>query len=447
MIRYKIPHNYIGPLAACLCLALSATSCVDDEAGCLEDRPGYVEGNDIWLSFTIKGEDAAGGGREIPRSGSATVAGGIPAPFAAPVSRADDPSGHPEEPATDAENAIKSGDLRLLLFDNNKNLLKILDNDEIISFTGAGNQYEIKAKINRAYFDYAGTAESFGMSLMLVANLSGFGGDHLFPRPGDYFMKSTTWLSQQHFSFAYSPTVGSTTEGWYPDETARFIPMAGLKHYTVSRADLDAATDANAPYRIDGGVEGDALILQRSVAKIRVFDNINRSNADAKTVITAVRVEGLNTRGAFMPDFSLTGCTAWADGTTMVEKATVDAAWFSTSLSAPTRHVAPAEGGDYTDADGNTFTEAFVAYIPEADLRTPAATSPKLVITTEDTLDGTAKTTTWELTLSDIIKESVDITRNHIYEFTVTRSTTSQLDLMYTVCPWLSESVTIPPFD
>ena len=62
-----------------------------------------------------------------------------------------------------------------------------------------------------------------------------------------------------------------------------------------------------------------------------------------------------------MPDFSGTdGRSAWADGTTMVERATV-LDWFDQSLSAPARKVGLAAGGDYTDKDGNTFTTAFVA--------------------------------------------------------------------------------------
>lgn len=439
MIRYKITHIYIGPLIACLCLGLSASSCVDDDAGCIEDKPGYVEGNDVWLSFTVKGEDPA------PRTATSRA------------SRADDnvyDENHPAEPATEAENAI-SGEMRLILFDNNRNLLKILDNSDIITFRHPDGEtntaiYEIKAKINRAYFDYGGTQDKFGMSLMLVTNLNGFGTGHNFPADGSLFMKSTTWLSQRHYSFPYSPIVSGSDKGWYPDGQSRFIPMAGLRHYTVTKTELDKATNADDPYRLD---ETEALILQRAVAKIRVFDNINGANSDAKTEITAVSIKGFNTRGAFMPDFSGTdGRSAWADGTTMVERATV-LDWFDQSLSAPARKVGPAAGGDYTDKDGNTFTTAFVAYIPEANLTTATDTDiPQLIITTKSEIDKTEANPDgirpWTFSLKEIIKnEVIDITRNHIYEFTVTRSIDSQLTLNYTVCPWLTATVTLPPFN
>lgn len=437
MIRYKITHRYIGPLIACLCLGLSASSCVDDDAGCIEDKPGYVEGNDVWLSFTVKGEDPA------PRTATSRA------------SRADDNNvsdgkGHPTEAATEYENAIK-GEMRLILFDNNRNLLKILDSSDMVTISHPDNEtdkavYEIKAKINRAYFDYGGTQDKFGMSLMLVTNLNGFGTGHNFPADGSLFMKSTTWLSQRHYSFPYSPTVSGSDKGWYPDGQSRFIPMAGLRHYTVTKTELDNATNADDPYRLD---ETEALILQRAVAKIRVFDNINGANSDAKTEITAVSIKGFNRYGTFMPDFTIAGCEKWAQGTTMVEKATVEPDWFSSELSAPARKVGPAEGGEYTDNEGHTFTTAFVAYIPEADLTAPDI--PQLVITTKSEIDKTEANPDgirpWTFSLKEIIKETgIDITRNHIYEFTVTRSLNSSLTIRYTVCPWLTETVTIPPF-
>ncbi|WP_438589175.1 hypothetical protein [Duncaniella dubosii] len=81
MIRIHLPHNYLGLVAGCLCLGSLAVSCVSDDLGCIEDRPGYVEGNDIWLTFTPL---------KVPRC----VAGWPPA------SRGpNDSANHPEEEA------------------------------------------------------------------------------------------------------------------------------------------------------------------------------------------------------------------------------------------------------------------------------------------------------------------------------------------------------------
>lgn len=450
MIRYKITHRYIGPLIACLCLGLSASSCVDDDAGCIEDKPGYVEGNDVWLSFTVKGEDPA------PRTATSRTSAEAPGSLFSRADEQPDGNDHPAEAATEAENYINPTDIRLLLFDNRDCLMKIFDNSEIVVLRDATNasSYEIKVKINRAYFDYAGTAEEFYMSFMLIANLNGFGEGSVKPFPTAAsipYMKKHTALANEYYDFPYTP--GTQTAPWFPNGSTNAIPMSGLKKYTVSLASIDGATDANKPYQLDGdNAAASPLLLQRAIAKIRVFDNIAE---DAATKITGFRIVGLNDHGTYLPDFSSDDTADsrfdWRYGTVMVEKASVKSEWFTPDLTAYSTRLEKSDTdytGDFKNGDDIEFNEAFVAYIPEADITTATATPPTLIITTEDTLEGYTQTKNWEFKLSDIIKETgIDITRNHIYEFTVTRSIDSQLTLNYTVCPWLTETVTLPPFD
>lgn len=455
MIRYKIPRKYIAPLIACLCLGMSASSCVDDEVGCIEDKPGYVEGNDVWLSFTIKGEDPA------PRSATSRTSAEAPGSLFSRADDGPDANNHPAEAATAAENYINRNDIRLLLFDNRDCLMKIFDSEEILMFEhpeGETNtsSYEIKVKINRAYFDYAGTAEEFDMSFMLIANLNGFGEGSVKPFPTAAsipYMNRHTQLANEYYDFPYTP--GTEENPWFPNGSTNAIPMSGLKKYTVSLASIDGATDANKPYQLDGdNADASPLLIQRAIAKIRVFDNIAE---DAATKITGFRIVGLNDHGTYLPDFSSDITTDsrydWRKGTVMVEKASVKSEWFKPGLTAYSTRIEKPESdtdyrGDFTDGDKNEFNEAFVAYIPEADITTPAAIPPTLIITTEDTLEGYTQTKDWEFKLSDIIKETgIDITRNHIYEFTVTRSLNSALTIRYTVCPWTSANVTIPPFN
>lgn len=456
MIRYKITHRYIGPLIACLCLGLSASSCVDDDAGCIEDKPGYVEGNEVWLSFTVKGEDPA------PRTATSRTSAEAPGSL---FSRADDdPDGnkHPAEAATDAENYINPTDIRLLLFDNRDCLMKIFDSEEILMFEhpkddNNSSSYEIKVKINRAYFDYAGTAEEFYMSFMLIANLNGFdeGSVKPFPTAASIpYMKKHTALANEYYDFRYTP--GTEENPWFPNRDDKAIPMSGLKKYTVSLAAIDGATDANKPYQLDGdNADASPLLLQRAIAKIRVFDNIAE---DAATKITGFRIVGLNDHGTYLPDFSSDDTADsrydWRNGTVMVEKASVKPKWFRPGLTAYSTRLEKSDTdyiGDFKNGDDIEFDEAFVAYIPEANLTT-ATDIPQLIITTKSEIDKTEANPDgirpWTFSLKEIIKnEVIDITRNHIYEFTVTRSIDSQLTLNYTVCPWLTETVTLPPFD
>lgn len=455
MIRYKITHRYIGPLIACLCLGLSASSCVDDDAGCIEDKPGYVEGNDVWLSFTVKGEDPA------PRTATSRTSAEAPGSLFSRADEQPDGNKHPAEAATEAENYINPTDIRLLLFDNRDCLMKIFDNSEIVVLHDETNtsSYEIKVKINRAYFDYAGTAERFYMSFMLIANLNGFGegSDNPFPTAASIpYMNKHTQLAAKYYDFLYNP--GTEETPWFPNGSTNAIPMSGLKKYRVSLAAIDGATDANKPYQLDGdNADASPLLLQRAIAKIRVFDNIAE---DAATKITGFRIVGLNDHGTYLPDFSSDDTADsrydWRNGTVMVEKASVKPKWFRPGLTAYSTRLEKSDTdyiGDFKNGDDIEFDEAFVAYIPEADITTATTTDiPQLIITTKSEIDKTGANPDgirpWTFSLKEIIKETgIDITRNHIYEFTVTRSIDSQLTLNYTVCPWLTETVTLPPFD
>ena len=423
MIRIHLPHNYLGLVAGCLCLGSLAASCVSDDLGCIEDRPGYVEGNDIWLTFTLKGVPGVG------RSASG-------------ISRADDTANHPEEEATAAENKINTDDMRLILFDNRRNVIKVLERKDLISFIttdGENNsRYEIKARINKAYFDFATTSTGdIEISLMLLANLSSGVTSSSNDLTDALFMKSAQWIAQQKYAFQ---PVWSADKEWYPDGSTTCIPMSGWAHYTIKSAALNEATTIENALQLT--TDASPLLMPRAMAKIRVFDNINKENPDAATEITAVRIEGGNAYGAFIPDFSQSGCTEWANGTTMVETPTIGTNWFDSTLTIKAREVGSDEGGDYTDAYDNTFTEAFIAYMTEASRNQ----NVKLIITTYSDNDN-PKTKEWELFLSNIMIPVTDITRNHIYEFTVTRSMSAELNINYTVCPWVSNTINVPPFD
>lgn len=409
-------HRILAKLAtlSLLSLGILAVSCVSDDIGCIEDRPGYIEGNDLWMTFALNGEHTMGNQTDSRSE----------------VSRADD-NGHIDENAVADENKINFPDVLLILFDNNKNALKVFDSSEIYYFEPKGDNsqnYEFRIRINKSYFAFAGDGD-INISLMMVANLNGMGAGS-FPST-DLFMKSTSAVASLRNSFEFKTSVADGAP-WYPEAKAgRYIPMSGLQHYTITRAQLDTPNgvpnDVNNPCDLSKS----DLVMQRSIAKIRIIDEIK---AEAKTTITGVElVGGLNSRCAYMPDFSLAGCAKWAGGTEMVEKATVNADWWDGSLTGIGRKL--------TDKE-------FEIYVSELDLTSVGAVSPSLVIKTKCELPGMASEETFTYKLSDLISDkTLDITRNHIYEFTVDRSLTSKPTLSYVVCPWIPYTVNIPSFD
>lgn len=420
----QLSHKHLCPLLTCLCLGALAVSCVNDDLGCIEDKPGYIEGNNIWLSFDIQTEGAID--KPFSRSDAFGSRAGEDGP---------DDNGHPDEVATPAENYISPTDILLVLLDGNRNVMKVFDDKEYALSTpinGTNNtQYTITAEINKVYFDYI-TTDLFDLSILVIANINGTG-DGSFPL-SKLYVKSLTSVSQFQYNFGLPR--GAANVSWFPLTPDRRIPMAGLKHFKVNKTDLFASTESN---RYDLNTADNPIYVQRSIAKIRVFDNI-AENANLK--ITGVEVKGITNRGAYMPDLTVTGCEQWAEGTKMLEKATMATSWFdaAASVSAVLTQAGDEGSGDYTDVDNNEFTEAFIAYLPEIDL---SVESPVLSITGRYS-NNTERV--WEFPLNEYVK-GIDITRNHIYEFTVTAALDSELQLKYTLCPMGHYITDIPGFE
>ncbi len=200
-------------------------SCINDNSQCIEDRPGYVEGRDVWFSFDISATGTAAEPQEVLRS------------------RADDKDSHPSEAATVPENAVNPSDVILMLLDNNRNVTRVFDSSDYVvlpSGEANGSVYTLKIKVNIAYFDYA-PGEDIPASLLIVANHNGTkSGETDMPVSGLLY-RSATEISQQYYSFGFE--LKNNPSGWIPaPDKDMYIPMAGLKHFTLSRSALEAST-------------------------------------------------------------------------------------------------------------------------------------------------------------------------------------------------------------
>lgn len=304
-------------------------------------------------------------------------------------------------------------------------MIKEFDRNELtmIDTNGDHRDYKLVAKVNKQYFDYA-QGEQIGMSLMLVANTDKNSNTNGLPAAGDILWKmSAEDIAKARYSFEH--TYGS----WEPEIGKEHIPMGGLQHYTISRSALEAATTQNEAYDIDGTLQEKNMYVQRSIAKIRVIDAIE----DEAYGIASVSLTGGNTKGAYVPDFTLDGAKSWANGTVDIEKATDVGAWSATST------VVLTSKGEWTLEDGTKYRNHLTGYMPEWEYNPLANQEPTLKITTEDNESWTLRLRT-DLGVSSFV-------RNHIYEFTVTRNLQGDVVLQYIVCPWRPYVVDIPTFD
>lgn len=386
-------------LVAGLGAGLLLSGCIDSNSECVEDQPGYEEGKNVWLSVNFRNVDSEGRSRALTDAD------------------------HPDEDATAAENFIDVNDITVMFLNSDGRVMKVFadgeDSVEVNSNTdGLYNDYVLRFRINQDYFEKTGATSTF--SLLVVANHDGTGDGQRY-NPDNLWMKSVADLSALKTSFGYTGQNG--TAAWTPDIAGgRHIPMAGIHRFTVSRAALESATDANNPLVITDG--GNEIDMQRAMAKIRVIDAL-AENGNTDNEITAVTLSGMNRRGAYLP---LVPFNEW--GTQVVPNTSVchiahgDASWFNPSTVIPSYTIG---------ADGWGF------YIPEFSWTlAPAAAEPTLHITVHSASTGLDRI--YDYPVSKALGAS-DMTRNHIYEFRVTEIAGTEAELTLVVKDWDDQEV------
>lgn len=352
----------------------------------------------------------------------------------ATITRADtgpDKDNHYSQYGSIADNAVNPLDLQIMILDQNKLVLKAYDASNFSVEQYKNNQstgIRIKLKLDLNIFNYA-PGEDIPLSLLITANASstGFGASDF--TSDRWVARTALAISKEKKGFPYIVS----EYPWLPDGISRYIPMAGLRHFTAKRS-LIKTSSAESPYKIGGDTE--PVLLLRAMAKIRVFsDEVDKPYFK----VSGVNVSGVNIRGAVMPDFEETlqpnlGID-WNNGTEQVELASVKPEWFSASSILPFAYVS-----SETSIDG-THSGAWIAYIPEYTSVAAADASMTITAITET---NEQKDYTYYFNGDLNIKH---LTRNHIYEFTLSRTEINNPDLSYTVCPWATNTIDIPTFN
>lgn len=417
-MKTNIINKTLALTAAAIALMGATTACVNDNSLCVEDQPGYEEGKDVWLTFNLKNVADAPGR----------------------ISRTDDPSGHPEETSTAAENYINTSDISLMLLDDNGRLLKVFNPGDftVMAFQPDDNgyrDYELTMHVNQDYFAYAGAQVDF--RLMVVANMKGTSDADHGVFTDNLFMKTVPEIASQHLGYAYSGDLATNTP-WTPViADARHIPMAGIRSFSVSRSDLEKANSKDNQLYLTSkpGTSGatDAIEMQRAMAKIRVIDALKSAtdNVDGE-YIASVKLKGVSSRGSFVPDNA-----AWANGTCVLEEATWLTSWYqqenTVSLTAPE---------EYTDAETGKLRTRMIGYVPECGSEVFNETqSPTLEIVVANAAGATQN---FSVKLSDLKEPGVTaFARNHIYQFIVEKNFQADITIAYTVCEWNSGNADI----
>jgi len=407
-----IKSLYINLWVTVAAVCVGASGCVGDDSLCVEDRPGYREGDDIWLDFTMENLGPVGN-----------------------RSRAGDPAGHPEEESSAAENYIDCAnkDLSLMFFDDRQLLWRVFGPEEFIvepvNSDGSDSyaSYRVRFKLNKGYFAYADGKDNIDCSFMVVANMRGLkSGNGTFSN-NDLFARTPAYIAGLYTSFGMPDQAAGA---WMPSiDDGNLIPMAGIAGCSISRIDLDNSTADNAASlgRID---------MQRALAKVRILDATgDNPEADIKR-IKSVTLAGVNSRGAFMP----VGTDMWFNGTTVVETATEMPEWYDAS-----RSVSMLNAPQTSVVTDRLYPNAFYCYVPETTVT--GERGMRFIIVAE-MKDGQDKEYVINLaepqgTIAGTVYAGIgNIARNHIYEFEVTASSPVNLALNLHVMDWQSSTTT-----
>lgn len=412
---HKILAKYATTLSLLSVLAVS--SCVSDEIGCIEDRPGYIDGNDLWMTISVVNQSSH------------------------EPSRADDEAGHPDEDAEIAENYIDTRDITLMLLDENRMLLKVFESDEFVVIPREASydmsKYDITFNVNRDYFNYAAGKDDILFSLMVVANTNGVRG----AKPSLPF----TWRNVGKRVSSLSEDAGNVFEfpdsydsPWRPTaaDGGKHIPMAGIKKVTMTRTEFE--TENTVETRIQLG----DIPMQRTLAKVRVLDGI-RSQTDTEfSEISSVGLQGVFKAMGFVPYYSVVPAWYTSDETPVIEKGSVKYDEWDTTATIPFFEV-----DDYTATDGTTYKKVFIAYVPEYSASVKAESDEKrkgadgYVVGEVPTLKFKLKERDSGASVDRDVKITdfaniTDIARNHIYEFKVTANPNAKLNLTLNVKAW-----------
>lgn len=418
----KLPNNILKGLlkvfpllgAAVLSVAL-LPGCVDDNSLCPEDQPGYSDSDLVWLDLKFSNQGV------ISQKS---------------LTRSNDDELHEEEASTAAENFVDFKDLEIILFDANGRGVKRFTNEDFIlkSIDKTDNsQYTITTKINRAYLTLIGPGKD--MTLLAIANSQGTGSGQNIGN--DIWMKSTEEVGDMLRTFTFAPT-----EEWAPNGNDKRIPMAGLlKTKAPTEAQIEAANTLESAFNL---TQSQTLELQRSMIKIRVVDQTPYQDMlEYPMRIKSVTLCNGNSKGAIMP--AISQLSNWGKGTCVVEFSTKPSpshSWFDPNLEIKASKLAEKI---ILDDDPNEYDQ-FVCYAAEQHTFTPGALKPYLHIVTEEKLTAnTTREKSYDVYINDILSDRnlKDMVRNHVYEFQVKASEKSNIEVSYTICPWISMSTNI----
>lgn len=339
-------------------------------------------------------------------------------------------SGHtPHEQGTDAENYIDvmNRDYLVVIYTSSGEYVTTLDQSMLRVTTQPASPYN--TYIVEGVVDKSVAEESLksNFKVMVVSNLRGF--NVVNPDFSRTTYLSDLWINKTGYNFEYSFVNGNS---WTPSITdRRLIPMFGI-------ADVDGF-EGKTEDNLGNIYTTTTIPMLRAVAKVEILSTTTFDNG---YTMDGATLSHYNEKGRLIPDVAKN--PSWNISDTQV---------VSTSLP---------EGGDAPKGGIVTFVKEgskLVAYIPEMALTgdTGDNNRPHVMLHVKGKTDPnfdyhfrlefceyTQQNGKYQPDKNNLFDE---ILRNHIYRFEINDVTKYGLILQIGICPWGSETISIPEFD
>jgi|GEM_PF-1194969 len=446
-----------------------AGGCVTDN----DDCPIIEETPKVTMEFTVTTRGAIAGSRAIT-----------------------EPSAPDGQLGTVDENYLDLRHISFLLFDDKQQLIVPLY-PKVEPETGTNyKKYTVSCDLPYYTFDYAkdnaGTptekpSDNVTFTVVVLGNYFDNDPKRLNFTTGvklDYMLNQN---SSPTFGYPLSRATGHTEDkGWWPikGDNGQYIPMSGLRRFTVARTALLSTTPAN-PLRLSD--DGNEINMLRAVAKIEVIDCINKvdqteptpgtdTDQDAKKVVTGVTLNGFMSRGSIIPtadNFFRTGTdtdpviseTDYVTTTSIPSDAIYNDPLPYKIVDGGTAQRTNAKIDFFYDATATNLREdkcpVYSAYVPEYEYASVNATNVVswLGVTISDKTSGAAGTgdvitggNLFEVKLAPYNENNqpvgqLTVFRNNIYRYELQSVDNFKFTLKWTVCNMDQVTVTIPDFN
>lgn len=410
-------------------IALCGCSFIEERGDC----PAY-SGEDITLSFVMQTSDSHA------------------------QSRADNQHGEVDSEYKQFEDGIDINDCALFIFakvegtaNDEKLIFKTLDlgsSNDIDNFIiGAPGFYTVNVVIDKARLNdllgvelHPDNDDKISFRMLLCANCS-TSETSWAAINGQTYSDVISQLSAWTYAMSniYNPA-GSDAAGIYTN-TKKNAPMFGTKAFSVSQADLYNS-------RPDRLVYLGEMDLLRSIAKVRVVDNIQNKGAEGYPKIISAEFIGSQDHARQLPADALT----YEDGQQV----------HTPNLASPDKPLSIADSYTYrlgTIPDNWSLTEpdaakmtgtTWIGYVPEQKIgnlnNNVAEGMPifRITVALQRNDDGSDETKSYDVPMTDYPAFGTAILRNHIYSLSVDEvGLGNDARLTFTVADWTPETFTL----